>query len=87
MALPDAPNVEIACLRRACTLAGGVSNLARRLALNPITVDNMLWGRLAVPPWVFLRAADFINEAEASGLVPPGFPADWEDWERIPRSH
>jgi hypothetical protein len=32
-----------------------------------------------VPSWVFLRAVDFINEAETSGVTPSGFPEDWQE--------
>jgi hypothetical protein len=81
---PMAQGIQVAALELANTLAGGVSNLARKVGLNADTVDRMLWGREPVPTWVFLRVVDYINEARQSGATPPGFPQDWMEQLRDP---
>lgn len=63
--------IQVAALELANTLAGGVSNLARRIGLDADTLDRMLWGREPVPTWVFLRVAEYIEEARRSGGAPP----------------
>jgi hypothetical protein len=70
--------VRIAALKRARDLAGGVSYLARRIGIGADTLDEMLHGTEDIVSWVFLRAIDFIQDAEAANAVPPGFPPDWE---------
>jgi hypothetical protein len=72
-------SIQVASLSRARDLAGGVSYLARKLGVGANSLDAMLVGREEMPFWVFLRAIDFINDAEMSGSVPPGFPADWQE--------
>jgi hypothetical protein len=62
--------IQLAALELANTLAGGVSNLARRIGLHADTVDRMLWGREPIPTWVFLRVAEYIDEARRSGRLP-----------------
>jgi hypothetical protein len=39
----------------------------------------MLCGNERIPMWLFLRAVDFINEAESQDMPPPGFPENWRD--------
>lgn len=71
-------SVRQATLRRARDLAGGVSYLARRLGIGVNALDAMIHGNEEAPQWVFLRAVEFVADAEASRAVPPGFPADWD---------
>jgi hypothetical protein len=70
--------IRIAVLKRARDLAGGVSYLARHVGIGAGALDMMLHGIEETPAWVFLRAMDFIQDAEAAHAVPPGFPPDWE---------
>ena len=35
------------------------------------SLDAMIEGRITIPVWVFLRAADFISEVQNRGGVPP----------------
>lgn len=70
--------VRIGALKRARDLAGGVSFLARRLGVGVDSLDAMIQGREEVPGWVFIKAVDFIREADDAGAVPPGFPPNWE---------
>jgi hypothetical protein len=72
-------SLQVAALKRARDLAGGVSYLARKLGIGANSLDDMLHDKEPVPSWVFLRAVDFINEAETSGVTPPGFPEDWQE--------
>jgi hypothetical protein len=72
-------SLQVAALGRARDLAGGVSYLARKLGIGANALDNMLHEKEPVPSWVFLRAIDFINEAETAGRTPPGFPEDWHE--------
>jgi hypothetical protein len=72
-------SIQVAALRRARDLAGGVSYLARKLGIGANALDDMLHDKEPVPSWVFLRAVDFINEAATSGATPPGFPEDWQE--------
>lgn len=71
--------VQLAVLRRARDLAGGVTLLARRIRVGANPLDAMLHGHASIPDSVFLRALDFLNEAEASGAIPEGFPPDWRE--------
>ncbi len=66
-------------LRRARDLAGGVSYLSHRLGVSAHDLDAMMHGTEQIPTWVFLRAVDFINEAEGQKTPPPGFPENWQD--------
>ena len=66
-------------LRRARDLAGGVSYLSLRLGVSAHDLDAMMPGKDIVPMWLFLRAVDFINEAESQKTLPPGFPENWQD--------
>ncbi len=77
--MPKFLTLQHAALRRARDLAGGVSYLAKHLHLTANDLDDMLHGREPIPTWVFLRAVDFVNEAESRGAPPPGFPEDWEE--------
>lgn len=70
--------MRIAALKRARDLAGGVSYLARRLGVGANALDAMIQAREAVPAWVFIKAVDFIQSADDSGALPPGFPPGWE---------
>jgi hypothetical protein len=72
-------SLQVAALQRARDLAGGVSYLARKLGIGANSLDDMLHDKEPVPSWVFLRAVDFINEAETSGKTPPGLPEDWQE--------
>jgi hypothetical protein len=71
--------VQQATLRLARDLAGGVSYLSRHLGVTANDLDAMITGRDAIPNWVFLRAADYINDAEARGIRPLGLPEDGQD--------
>jgi hypothetical protein len=71
-------SLQVAALKRARDLAGGVSYLARKLGIGVNSLDDMLHDKEPVPSWVFVRAVDFINEAETTGATPPGFPEDWQ---------
>lgn len=66
-------------LRRARDYAGGVSYLSHKLSISAHDLDAMLCGNERIPMWVFLRAIDFLNEAESRDTPPPGFPEDWRD--------
>jgi CheY-like chemotaxis protein len=79
--VPIKETVRQATLRRARDLAGGVSFLGRQMGVGVNALDAMLWGREEIPGWVFLRAAEFVADAEAGNVVPPGFPANWADAE------
>jgi hypothetical protein len=79
-------SLQIVALERARDLAGGVSYLARRLGVGVNALDDMVHGKEPVPSWIFLRAVDFINDAETRGATPPGFPADWEERDK-PAEH
>jgi hypothetical protein len=72
-------SIRQAALKRARDLAGGVSYLGRKLGVGADALDAMMQGREPVPSWVFLRAVDFINDAESRGMPPPGMPAGWLD--------
>lgn len=78
---PVKETVRQATLRRARDLAGGVSFLGRQLGVGVNALDAMLWGREETPGWVFLRAAEFVADAEAAKRLPPGFPSDWSGTE------
>jgi hypothetical protein len=71
-------SIQPAALRRAMTLAGGVSFLSHKLGITANDLDAMLQHREPVPHWVFLRAVDYLNEADSRKDPPPGFPAKWE---------
>jgi hypothetical protein len=71
--------LQQAALLRARDLAGGVSYLGRHLGIGAAALDAMLACTEEIPTWVFLRVVDYINDAEASGTTPPGFPANWQD--------
>ena len=59
-----AESVQQATLRRAFDLAGGSFSLARKLGISATSLMSMLAGEEQIPPWVFLRAADYINEEQ-----------------------
>jgi hypothetical protein len=63
-------SIQQATLRRARDLAGGVSFLARRIGVSADVLDAMIHGRDDTPAWIFLRAADYINEAEQNEAAP-----------------
>jgi len=70
-------SVQLATLRRAFELAGSSFALARALGLGASSLMAMLAGDEAVPTWVFLRAADYINEEmERPFRQPHTFDAD-----------
>ncbi len=72
-------SIQQATLRRARDLAGGISFLARRIGVSADVLDAMMHGRQDTPAWIFLRAADYINEAEqieVAPYFPPGRPGD-----------
>src|SRR5205823_6555906 len=71
--------VQQVALRHARDLAGGISFLARRIGVPADTLDAMVHGRESIPNWIFLRTVDYINEAEATGTMPPGLPENWRD--------
>jgi len=71
-------SLQQATLRRAMTLAGGVSFLSHELGITANDLDAMLQQREPVPHWVFLRAIDYLNEADSRQEPPRGFPAKWE---------
>ncbi len=70
--------VRTGALKRARDLAGGVSYLARRLGVGASSLDAMIQGYEEVPAWVFIKSVDFIREADEAGVIPPGFPPNWE---------
>ncbi len=71
--------LQVAALKRARDLAGGVTYLARKLGIDSNSLDDMIQEKDGIPQWIFLRAVDFINETEMTGTIPPGFPADWQE--------
>jgi hypothetical protein len=64
-------SVQTALLRRARDLAGGVSLLAKALQLSAYELDDMLHAKTPVPTWLFLRAVEYVNEAEQMAIVAP----------------
>ena len=76
--LLNAVAVRRAGIERCRDLAGGVSFLARKIGIGSNSLDSMLHEKEPIPDWIFLRAVDFLNDAEAAGTTPPGFPEDWE---------
>jgi hypothetical protein len=72
-------SLQLVALRRARDLAGGVSLLARKMGIGAYMLDDMLHDKEPIPQWVFLRAVDFINEAEANDATPTGMPDDRQD--------
>lgn len=56
--------VQLHTLRQALELAGDPNALARRIGISGRQLFRMLDGD-PIPSWVFLRAADFINEVQA----------------------
>ena len=77
-------SIQLAALKRCRDLAGGVSFLARKIGIGSDSLDGMLHENEPIPDWIFLRAVDFLNEAEAAGTTPPGFPEDWEQRSYLP---
>ncbi len=72
--------VHQATLRVARDLAGGVSYLSRIIGIGVNALDAMLQGREEIPPWVFLKATDFVIEArDDPDYIPPGFPSSWRN--------
>ncbi len=74
-------SLQQVALRRARDLAGGVSYLSHKLGVSAHDLDAMMHGTEGIPTWVFLRAVDFINEAESQNTPPPGLPEGWQDQE------
>ena len=76
--MPRILSIQQATVRRARELAGGVNALSRALHVTTNDLDEMLAGRAAIPPWLFLRAVDYVNEhddrqdpfADPSGTPP-----------------
>jgi hypothetical protein len=62
-------------LRRARDLAGGVSLLGRVLQVSADALDDMLHGKSPIPTWLFLRAVDYVNDAEQAGISTPNIGA------------
>jgi hypothetical protein len=77
-------SVQASLLRRARDLAGGVSLLAKALQVSAYDLDDMLHGKAPIPTWLFLRAVDYVNEAEQGSIAAQsagagavsGFPFD-----------
>jgi hypothetical protein len=65
-----AESVQQATLRRAVKLAGDAHTLGRKLGLGSSSILAMASGDEQVPGWVFLRAADYINEQQESQAHP-----------------
>lgn len=63
--MPRSISIQQATLRRARELAGGVNPLSRALHVATNDLDDLLAGRAAIPPWLFLRAVDYVNEHDA----------------------
>jgi hypothetical protein len=59
-----ADTVQLATLRHALDIAGDVFELSRRVGPGPQSLLAMLRGDEAIPTWVFLRVADYINEEQ-----------------------
>jgi hypothetical protein len=71
--------MEQVVLRRARDLAGGVSHLSHKIGVRALDLDTFIQGHEPIPRWLFLRALDFLGEAEDASEAPPGFPSDWRD--------
>jgi hypothetical protein len=70
-------SVQLATLKLALRTAGSVFELGRKIGLASHSVALMLDGKTEIPGWVFLRAADYINEAqERQFRQPHTFDAD-----------
>jgi hypothetical protein len=61
-------SIQQATLMRASVLAGGVKKLGSFLKLPATDLSKWIEGTQMVPTWVFLRAVDYVNQAEAAGL-------------------
>lgn len=61
-------NLQLAMLKKARDVAGGVSFLARHVGLSTDYLEAMLHEREEIPQWVFLRLVDYFISAD--GNVP-----------------
>jgi hypothetical protein len=56
------PNLRARTLARAAVILGGVERLAEELAISLAIVGRYIRGEAVVPPEVFLRAIEIIND-------------------------
>jgi hypothetical protein len=57
--------VEIITLKRALEIAGDIVQLSKKVGPRAERLLAMLRGDAAIENWVFLRALDYISEAQA----------------------
>ena len=79
-------SVQVATLKLALSLAGSLYELGRKVGLSSGSVARMLEGIEQIPGWVFLRAADYINEEqERQFRQPHTFDADRHEGSNTPQ--